>query len=114
MVDLPLGPGILTAQGGYSFWDGGTLTKIAPENVFMGELGYLIGPIKVSPFARVERMIAVHPTNAQPSEDRYGGGLGFWPFGHTSNLKFFFSRNKRDPAPHAFSQANLQWQLYFY
>jgi len=114
IVDLPLGPGILTAQGGYSFWDGCTLTATVPANVFMGELGYLIGPIKVSPFVRAERLIAVNPSNAQPSEDRYGGGLAFWPFGHTSNLKAFFSYNKRDPAPHAFTQTNLQWQLYIY
>jgi len=113
-VDLPLGPGILNAQGGYSFWDGGTLLNTVPTYVMMGELGYLIGPIKLSPFVRAEHMVAVNPTNAQPSEDRFGAGIGFWPFGHTSNLKAFFSYNKRDPAPHAFTQTNLQWQLYFY
>ena len=47
-------------------------------------------------------------------EDRFGGGVGFWPFGHTSNLKLFASINRRDPAPHGFSQLNLQWQLYVY
>jgi len=113
-VDLPLGPGILNAQLGYSFWDGGTLLNTVPAWVAMGEVGYLIGPIKLSPFVQVEHMVAVNPTSAQPSEDRFGGGVGFWPFGHTSNLKVFASTNKRDPAPHGFWQANLQWQLYVY
>lgn len=113
-VDLPLGPGILNAQGGYSFWDGGTLLNTVPAYVMAGELGYLIGPVKLSPFVRAEHMVAVNPSNAAPSEDRFGAGLAFWPFGHTSNLKAFFSYNKRDPAPHAFTQTNVQWQLYFY
>ena len=34
-----------------------------------------------------------------PSEDRYGGGLAFWPYGFNSNLKVFFLRVHRSPAP---------------
>ena len=74
----------------------------------MGELGYLIGPIRLSPIAHFERLQAplipmdptvpnspliLNPNN--PSEDRYGGGVAFWPYGHNSNIKVFFTRVHR-------------------
>jgi hypothetical protein len=54
------------------------------------------------------------PDPNNPSEDRYGGGLAFWPYGHNTNLKLFGAHVHRNPAPHDFNQINLQWQLYFY
>ena len=54
------------------------------------------------------------PDPAIPSEDRYGGGLAFWPYGHNSNFKVFFLKVHRNPAPHDYNQINVQWQVYVY
>ena len=124
IVDLPLGPGVITAQGDVVQWDGGTFLAAIPfkERVIMGELGYLIGPIMLSPIVRVERLTSYavdtttgeSPTFNYPSENRYGGGLAFWPYGHNSNLKAFFTRVHRQPAPHDFNVFSVQWQVYVY
>jgi hypothetical protein len=126
-VDLPVGPGILTAQFDGVHWDGGTFLTLGKATVYMGELGYLIGPIMLSPIARIERLVtplvpmdpsmpnsALIADPSNPSEDRYGGGLAFWPYGHNSNLKAFFTRVHRDPGRHDFNVITVQWQVYVY
>ena len=35
-------------------WDGGTFLTLPKATVIMGEIGYLIGPLMLSPIARVE------------------------------------------------------------
>jgi len=47
-------------------------------------------------------------------ENRYGGGLAFWPYGHNSNIKVFFTRVHRDPGRHDFNVITAQWQVYVY
>jgi hypothetical protein len=114
LLDMPVGPGIVTAQANYVQWDGGNFIQTLPKHTaIMAEAGYLIRPLMLSPIVRIEKLIADEPTAAMPSEDRYGGGLGFWPFGHNSNVKAFFTHVHRDPAPEDFYQVNVQWQLYF-
>jgi hypothetical protein len=115
IVDLPAGPGIVTAQADFVQWDGGNFLQTLPKSTaLMAEAGYLIRPIMLSPIGRVERLSVAQPTAVSPNEDRYGGGVAFWPYGHTSNIKAFYAHVHRDPAPHDFSQLNVQWQLYFY
>jgi hypothetical protein len=136
-VDLPVGPGVFTAQADVGRWDGGTYTDtngiimaflpMPKQTVYMAEVGYLIGPIMLSPIAHFERLVSplipmdstmpnspliVDPMN--PSEDRYGGGLAFWPYGHNSNLKAFFTRIHRAAGGHDFNVINVQWQVYVY
>jgi hypothetical protein len=115
-ADLPLGPGIFTAQGNVVQWDGGDFLQLPKHRVYMAEMGYLIGPIKLSPIGRFERLVSYQPTPtpAIPSEDRYGGGLAFWPYGHNSNIKVFFSRVHRSPSPQDYNQINVQWQVHYY
>ncbi len=116
LVDLPLGPGVLTVQANVVQWDGGTFLTLPKERAYMGEVGYLIGPIRLSPIVHFERLVSYTPMPdpAMPSEDRYGGGLAFWPYGHNSNLKVFFLSVHRNPAPHDFNVINVQWQVYVY
>ncbi len=123
MLDLPLGPGVLTAQVNLAQWDGGTWL-VAPylvkQRALMGEAGYLIAPLRLSPIVRFEQRWlastapAGTPSNRQ-TETRMGGGLAFWPYGHNSNVKVFFSRAVPDaPDTHTFSEFVLQWQVYFF
>jgi len=127
-VDLPVGPGVVTAQANVVQWDGGGLVQaLKKDRAYMAEVGYLIGPIMVSPFARFERLVAPEiPTDAtmpnsplipdamNPSEDRYGGGLAFWPYGFNSNLKASFLHAHRTVQLHDFNVINVQWQVYYY
>jgi hypothetical protein len=126
LVDLPLGPGILTAQSDIVHWDGGTFITLPKATVYMGEIGYLIGPAMLSPIFRIERLVAplipnpdmtmtnMVPDPSNPSEDRYSGGLAFWPYGHNTNLKAFVTRVHRAGTPHDFNVINVQWQVYVY
>ena len=128
ILDLPLGPGIVTAQADIVRWNDEIISEMpVPTNTaYMAQAGYLIAPIMLSPFVQYERLVAPNianpdptmsgtvadPTN--PSENRYSGGLSFWPYGHNMNLKVLGAHVTRNPAPHAFNQINLQWQLYFF
>ncbi len=136
ILDLPLGPGILTAQGDYVRWNdetGVTIndlngnTSVPTDTAIMVQAGYLIAPIMLSPFVQYEHLtapntagtdamgnMALIPDPTNPSENRYSGGLSFWPYGHNMNLKLLVAHVTRNPAPHAFNQFNLQWQLYFF
>jgi hypothetical protein len=116
LVDLPVGPGIFTAQGNVVQWDGGTFITLTKQRAYMGEMGYLIGPLMLSPIAHFERLVSYTPMPdpAVPSEDRYGGGLAFWPYGHNSSIKVFFLRVHRNPSPADYNQINVQWQVYVY
>jgi hypothetical protein len=136
-VDLPIGPGILTAQADFVRWndevgttttvmnpDGSTVTVAPTDTAFMVQAGYLIAPIMLNPFVQYEHLSAPNandgmgndlgPNPANPSENRYSGGISFWPYGHNMNIKFLGAHVTRNPAPHGFNQFNLQWQLYFY
>jgi hypothetical protein len=126
-VDLPAGPGVVTAQATVARWDGGTfIPEIHKNSAYMAEIGYLIGPLMLSPIFRYERVntplvanpdptmtgMVADPQN--PSENRIGGGLAFWPYGHNTNFKAFFQRIHRLPGTQDYNQVNVQWQLYFY
>ena len=102
-------------------------TLVPTDTAVMAQVGYLIAPIMLSPFVQYEHLTApqtagtdsmgnpaLEPDPANPSENRYGGGVSFWPYGHNMNLKFLAAHVTRNPAPHAFNQFNLQWQLYFF
>jgi hypothetical protein len=116
IADVPFGPGIFTAQANFGQWDGGTWLQLTKSRVYMVEAGYVIGPLMLSPIVHFERLTAFTPAPdaSIPSEDRLGGGLVFWPYGHNSNLKFFYTRVRRTPSDHAFDVVNLQWQVYYF
>jgi hypothetical protein len=114
-VDMPLGPGVFTAQVDAAYWTGGTFIALAKETAVMGEAGYNFDAVHISPIAHVEHLWGGTSPGGTTSADqtRAGGGLAFWPYGHTSNLKAFYTRNIQAGTAHDANQFNLQWQLYF-
>jgi hypothetical protein len=114
-ADLPLGPGVFTAQVDVAHWTGGTFIPLAKETAVMGEAGYNFDAVHLSPIVHVEHLWGGTSPGGITSVDqtRAGGGLAFWPYGHTSNLKAFYTRNTEAGGAHAANQFNLQWQLYF-
>ena len=111
-LDLPVGPGAVTAQVDLLYRDGGSRVEIPSQTAFMAEAGYRIDPIKLSPIARFERRWGTAQGTA-PETD-VGGGLAFWAAGHTTNLKAFYTRLIPDSPTKAYNQFNAQWQVYFY
>ncbi len=126
-LDLPVGPGVVTAQVNVAHWNGHNFIPMIPvagqtgivlqdQTALMAEAGFTIFAARLTPMVRFEHIEG--PT--LPPQDRYGGGLAFWPFGHNSNLKVFYARITQAPSPppaapyHSANQFNLQWQAYFY
>jgi hypothetical protein len=110
-LDMPLGPGVVTGQVDYSYWNGHSfITALPKQSALAGEVGFLFLPIAISPIFRFDHLWS----DAAPNTSRYAGGLAFWPFGHNSNLKAFYTNIKEAGAPKSVNQINIQWQLYFF
>jgi hypothetical protein len=117
IVDMPLGPGVVTGQVNLAHWDGGTFipaTALAKQTALMGEAGYAIAEFRLNPILRVERL---WPTGGA-DQTRIGGGVAFWPYGHNNNIKAFYAHVTTDgvgaAASSSYNQFNLQWQVYFF
>jgi hypothetical protein len=111
-TDQPLGPGILTAQLNFAYWNGGTTVALAKQSALMGEAGYNlpVQDFKVGPIVRFEHLWG---SGAVADQTRFALGAAFWPYGHTSNLKLFYSRINVT-GDNGVNQVNLQWQVYFF
>ena len=123
-LDLPVGPGVVTAQINVAHWDGHMFIPTIQSQPFvlqsqtavMGEAGFTFFSARLTPIVRFEDLRGP----ALPAITRTGGGVAFWPFGHNWNLKAFYTRiTQQSPPPpsapfHAANQFNLQAQLYFF
>lgn len=113
-VDLPIETvGVLTAQVNYAHWNGGSfIPELLRQQAIMGEVGFLISGIQLSPIVRYEHLW-VSEGNV-PDQTRYVAGLAYWPFGHNSNVKAFYTRFQEVGANRGTNQFNVQWQLFVY
>ena len=112
ILDMPLGPGVITAQADLGHWNGGSWVNLPRQSAFMSELGYLIDAVNISPIFRFEKRWVDYQTAAVPDETRVGGGLAFWPYGHNINVKAFYNRIMPTPSVHDYNQFNVQMQFY--
>jgi hypothetical protein len=111
-VDLPAGPGLVTAQVNLAHWNGDTfIPNLVKETALMGEAGYTLAGVGLGPIVRVERLWG---SGNLADQTRFGGGVAYWPYGHNSNFKLFYTRIKDDGAREGADQFNLQWQVYFF
>jgi len=115
IVDLPAGPGVVTAQVNLAHWNGGAflVPNLFKQTALMGEAGYLIADLRVNPILRLEHRWG---SGTVPDETRLGGGLAYWPSGHNINLKAFYARVKDtlNGNSGSFNQINLQMQIFFF
>jgi hypothetical protein len=120
VLDLPVGPGVATAQVNVAHYDGDdfivpggvTTAALAKQTSVMAEAGYLIDAIDLSPIVRFERQW-VSPTSSH--ETRVAAGLAFWPYSHGFNVKAFYQRITPDAeGQHGYNQINLQTQVYVF
>jgi hypothetical protein len=121
-VDLPAGPGTLTAQVNFSKWNGGTFLPlnammVAPlpsQTAIMAEAGYRFDAFPIAPVVKFEQLGFA---DSDVKNTRIGGGVSYFPYGHNINLKAMFTNINAKPAmgdSHSYNQFQLQWQLYFY
>lgn len=123
-LDMPVGPGTLTAQVNFSKWNGGTFippnpttmaAQLPKQTALMAEAGYRFDAFPIAPIAKFELQ---DYGNSDRTNTRIGGGLAYFPYGHNVNLKAFYTNIKDKPNgagdSHSYNQFQLQWQLYFY
>jgi len=116
-ADLPIGPGVFSGQAAYAYWDGNTfIPTFRKQKAAFGEVGYTFAGLRLCPILRLEHLWA--PTAAAggttPDQSRYAGGLAWFAYGHSSNLKAFYTRIQTDGAQRGANQINIQWQVYFF
>jgi len=114
LLDIPLGPGVLTAQVDASHWNGGSWVNMPNQTALMAEAGYLFDAANLSPILRFEKRWVNNETAAVPDETRFGGGLAFWPYGHNVNVKAFYTRVMPTPSVHDYNQVNIQTQFFVF
>jgi len=110
-VDLPLGPGVVTGQLDVFHVNGhGFLPGPVPSQTFIQfEGGYRFAAFQLSPIFRIE-----HRFETGAAQTPVGGGVAWWPFGHNTNVKAFYTRIQTEGAVKGQNQFNVQWQLYFF
>jgi hypothetical protein len=111
-LDVPGGPGGYSAQVNVVHRNGGDLIAALPEQTaLMAEAGVRFDVVKLTPVVRFEKRWG---EGTAGDETLLGGGLSWFAYGHTSNLKAFYTHViPQDPAD-PYEQFNLQWQLAFY
>jgi hypothetical protein len=109
-ADVPTGGGVFTGQVNFVYQNGGTdVPLLVKQKDLMGEVGYTIAGARISPILRAEKV-----WNNGTNPGRYSGGIAWWPYGHNSNVKLFYTQQRTSTQVHALNQVNLQWQVYFF
>jgi Phosphate-selective porin O and P len=108
--DQPVGGGnAFTAQVDYTRWDGGTFVDVPKQSTVLVEAGFYVAPIKSQPFFQYSDQSFDH--HSHPDQKRTTFGLGFYPYGHTSDLKFAYTR-LTETGQGSRNQYQLQYQVY--
>jgi hypothetical protein len=111
--DQPVGNGDgFTLQGDYTKWDGGTfLSAIPKQNTLLLEAGYYVGALKSQPFFQYSKEDFDHESH--PGQKRTTFGLGVFPWGHTSDVKFAYTR-LQGTGQVSRNQYQLQYQIWIW
>jgi Phosphate-selective porin O and P len=111
-VDLPLRIAALSAQFDYNHFDGQTFLPTVPrQNTYLGEVGMMIRPIRVTPFLQLTNRDVTSTTVTD--ERRTSVGAAYWWAAHNANVKAAYTRITPGAAAeqHEFT---LQLQLFSY
>ncbi|MET0411163.1 MAG: porin [Polyangiaceae bacterium] len=113
LLDMPLGPGVITAQVNFAQWDGGEfIPALVKQNAIMAEAGYTFAGAKLAPILRFEtRNISDGDAG---DETRISAGLSYWAHGHNFNVKAFFTRVGVSDPGEDYNAFNLQTQLFVF
>jgi hypothetical protein len=111
--DQPLGNGDgITVQFDYTKWDGGAfLGAIPKQTTTLAEVGYYIGAIKLQPFVQYSQERFDDHSLANLKRTTFG--LGYYPYGHTSDVKFAYTKLQQTGAVNR-DQFQLQYQVFIW
>ncbi len=95
-ADLPVaGRDAITFQVDWIRYNGGrTFLQLPRQDGWFVEAGYYIRKVKLTPFFQYNGLQV--DRDQRPNENRYQGGVAFWPKGHTFNLKFSVAQQRKD------------------
>jgi hypothetical protein len=110
-LDMPLGVGAVTAQFDYNhFNQSATLPTLPREHVELVEVGYLISPVRLTPFLQFTN----RDVNVGAGDDRrWSVGLSFWWAGHNANVKGAYTRVAPPGGPRQ-NEFTLQLQVFYF
>ncbi len=104
----------ITLQADYNHLDGDVfLPSLPKQNNTLVELGYYIHAAKVQPYLQFADRSFDVKTTANQNEKRYELGLGWYPHGFNSNLKFGVGKIDRDTSKNR-TQVRLQYQVFVF
>jgi len=111
--DQPVGNGDgVTLQFDYTKWDGGTfLPDIPKQNTMLIEAGYYVSALKTQPFFQYSKEDFEH--HSHPDQKRTTFGLGVFPHGHNSDVKFAYTR-LQGTGQVSRNQYQLQYQVWIW
>jgi hypothetical protein len=112
--DQPVGNGDgFTLQFDYTKWDGGTFLgpALPKQNTMLIEAGYYLGALRTQPYFQYATENFDH--HADPDQKRTTFGLGFFPQGHNSDVKFAYTR-LQGTGQVSRSQYQLQYQIWIW
>jgi len=111
VLDQPIGRDVLTLQGDYTRFDGGTFLRSLPkQDVILGEVSYYVHAA-VGPFVQYNKR--EYKVAGFHDESKILGGIAWWGNGHKSNLKLAYAKMKKDGVPDR-DQFIVQWQVLAY
>jgi hypothetical protein len=116
-MDLPIAIGSFESTIAYQHIDGGTfITSLPQENTFSIEAGVFIKPAKIAPIVRYEQKTFTPTASVPKNENRYVGGLNFYPYPKAENnfnIKVWFSR-VTPKVGFATNEFTVQMQVFYF
>lgn len=116
-LDLPTGFGSFESTVMYQHVDGGKFIAALPEqDTFSAEAGVFLKPLHIAPIIRYEEKTFNLTANKPKNEQRYVGGLNFYPykkFENNFNIKAWFSRVE-PKVGFATNEFTLQMQIAYF
>ena len=116
-LDLPIAIGSFESTIAYQYIDGGTfITSLPQENTFSAEAGVFIKPAKIAPIVRYEQKTFTPTASVPKNENRYVGGLNFYPYPKAENnfnIKVWFSR-VTPKVGFATNEFTVQMQVFYF
>ena len=116
-LDLPTGFGSFESTIAGQYIDGGKfITSLPQENTFSAEAGVFIKAAKIAPIVRYEQKTFTPTASAPKNENRYVGGLNFYPYPKAENnfnIKVWFSRVE-PKVGFATNEFTVQMQVFYF
>lgn len=113
---VPMAGNEFATQLMVNHYDGGAFIKtLARQNDLDGEFAYYVAPLKIQPFAKIEKQdFKTTVSNATTDVMRYGAGANYYVYGQnlklTGQILHVVPKNK---AIHSTNEATVQFQIFY-